>query len=315
MNRRLIADARQGSALLDAPTDVLIATYNEAAEILERTMVGALAIEHADLRVWILDDGNRAWVRGLAESLGVHYVARDKGKHAKAGNVNNGVAHALRTGRRPEFFLLLDADFVPKRAILKRVLGLFEEHDVGIVQTPQHFFNYDPVQRSLLCEAAWPDEQRLFFNVLLPAKDAWGAAFCCGTSAVFRVEAFERAGGMATETVTEDMLTSFRFGGHGYRTIFLNERLSRAGAGVVDRLCGAALPLVPGGDAAGLYAVVVLRAGADELDQPALVLRYDPTWICGDNRLEHHEHRRAGTGGNGVRGARERQARRALWAA
>jgi cellulose synthase (UDP-forming) len=62
--------------------------------------------------------------------------------------------------------------------------------------------------------------------VLLPAKDAWGAAFCCGTSAVFRVEAFERAGGMATETVTEDMLTSFRFGGHGYRTIFLNERLS-----------------------------------------------------------------------------------------
>ena len=31
---------------------------------------------------------------------------------------------------------------------------------------------------------------------------------------------------MATETVTEDMLTSFKFGEHGYRTIFLNEMLS-----------------------------------------------------------------------------------------
>ena len=72
----------------------------------------------------------------------------------------------------------------------------------------------------------WPDEQRFFFNSLLPSKDAWGAAFCCGTSAVFRVAAFEAAGGMATETVTEDMLTTFKFGEFGFRTVFLNERLS-----------------------------------------------------------------------------------------
>ena len=57
-------------------------------------------------------------------------------------------------------------------------------------------------------------------------KDAWGAAFCCGTSAVFRTEAFVAADGMATETVTEDMLTTFKFQEFGFRTIFLNERLS-----------------------------------------------------------------------------------------
>ncbi len=214
------------SALIEAPTDVFIATYNETRDILERTMVGALAIDHPDHRVWLLDDGNRAWVGELAESLGVEYVARNKGKHAKAGNVNNGLAHALASDRPPHFFLLLDADFVPHRDILKRTLGLFEDAGVGIVQTPQHFFNPDPVQSNLLCTAVWPDEQRFFFNVLMPSKDAWGAAFCCGTSAVFRTAAFEAAGGMAVETVTEDMLTSFKFGEHGYRTIFLNERLS-----------------------------------------------------------------------------------------
>lgn len=224
--RSSTANDRQNSALLSAPTDVFIATYNEARDILERTIVGALAVDHPDLRVWILDDGCRPWVRELAESLGVYYVSRYKGKQAKAGNVNNGVHEALRTGRRPQFFLLLDADFVASRQILKRVLGLFEDPTIGIVQTPQHFFNPDPVQTNLLCTNVWPDEQRFFFNTLLPCKDAWGAAFCCGTSAVFRVSAFEAAGGMATETVTEDMLTTFKFEEFGYRTVLLNERLS-----------------------------------------------------------------------------------------
>ena len=99
--------------------------------------------------------------------------AVSKGLHAKAGNVNNGLAHALSTGRRPQFILLLDADFTVSRNILQRTLGLFEAEDVAIVQTPQHFFNPDPIQSSLLGATAWPDEQRFFFNYLLEAKDAW----------------------------------------------------------------------------------------------------------------------------------------------
>lgn len=226
IDRRSEADAHASSPLRSAPTDVFIATYNESYDILERTIVGALALDHPDLRVWLLDDGARPWAKDMAESLGIQYVSRVKGKHAKAGNINNGMQYALLTGRRPDFMLLLDADFVPHRHLLQRVLGLFDTPDVGIVQTPQHFFNADPVQSNLVCTSVWPDEQRFFFNCLLPSKDAWGAAFCCGTSAVIRLDAFLAAGGMATQTVTEDMLTTFQFEEHGYRTIFLNERLS-----------------------------------------------------------------------------------------
>lgn len=210
----------------NSPVDVFIATYNEPLEILERTIVGAKSIDHKDLRVWVLDDGARDSVRALAADLGAEYVCRVKGKHAKAGNVNNGLEHALKMERKPEFILLLDADFVPYRHILKRTLGLFRDRAVGIVQTPQHFFNPDPMQTNLQCARVWPDEQRFFFNSLLACKDAWGAAFCCGTSAVFRVDALVAAGGMATETVTEDMLTTFKFEEKGYRTVFLNEMLS-----------------------------------------------------------------------------------------
>jgi cellulose synthase (UDP-forming) len=224
--RSSTSDSRRESPLLYAPVDVFIPTYNEPQDILERTLVGAMAIEHPDLRVWVLDDGNRAWVRELTEEMGAFYRSRIKGKHAKAGNVNNGLLEALSTGRRPRFLLLLDADFIAARHILSRTLPLFEEEDVGIVQTPQHFFNPDPIQSNLLCSSAWPDEQRFFFNYLLCSKDSWGAAFCCGTSAVFRIAALEACGGMPTATVTEDMLTSFRMLEEGYRTVFLNEQLS-----------------------------------------------------------------------------------------
>jgi cellulose synthase (UDP-forming) len=220
------ADKHARSPRLAAPVDVFIATYNEPFEVLERTILGAKAIDHPDLRIWVLDDGAREWVREFAERTSVRYLCRVKGMHAKAGNINNGLERALSTGRRPDFILLLDADVVPYRKILRRTLGFFEDDDVGIVQTPQHFFNPDPIQSNLLCARVWPDEQRFFFNTLLACKDAWGAAFCCGTSAVLRVDALVAAGGMATETVTEDMLTTFKFEEHGYRTIFLNEMLS-----------------------------------------------------------------------------------------
>jgi cellulose synthase (UDP-forming) len=128
----------------------------------------------ADLRVWVLDDGARSWVAELASELGAQYVKRVNGPHAKAGNVNNALRQALTNGRKPEFVLLLDADFVPRRNILRRTLGLFKAADVGIVQTPQHFFNPDPIQSNLLCARVWPDEQRFFFNTLLACKDAWG---------------------------------------------------------------------------------------------------------------------------------------------
>jgi cellulose synthase (UDP-forming) len=209
IDRRPIVDARESSSLLHAPVDVFIPTFNEDISILERTIVGAKAIVHSDLRIWVLDYGARPWVRQLANDLGVLYISRVNGKHAKAGNVNNGLKHALSTGRSPQFILLLDADFVPFRNILRRTLGLFEETDVGIVQTPQHFFNRDPVQTNLLSSAVWPDEQRFFFDVFLPCRHAWGVAFCCGTSAILRVSALQACGGMATSTVTEDLLPLF----------------------------------------------------------------------------------------------------------
>jgi cellulose synthase/poly-beta-1,6-N-acetylglucosamine synthase-like glycosyltransferase len=74
---------------------------------------------------------------------------------------------------------------------LRRALSLFRDSDIGIVQTPQHFMNPDPLQSNLSAARVWPGEQRYFFGVVMAAKDAWGASSCCGTSSVSRFDVLQ----------------------------------------------------------------------------------------------------------------------------
>ena len=135
-------------------------------------------------------------------------------------------AHVASLAEPPDFISILDADFVPMPQFLRRALSLFREGDVGIVQTPQHFINPDPLQTNLSMARVWPDEQRYFFDVVMASKDAWGAAFCCGTSSVIRFPALQRIGGFPTDSVTEDYLVTLKMKAAGFRTVYLNERLS-----------------------------------------------------------------------------------------
>jgi cellulose synthase (UDP-forming) len=206
--------------------DVLIATYNEEEAILLRTIVGALGIDFPGMRVWVLDDGRRPWLETLCASKGARYLTRPDNRHAKAGNINHALDFLRDQPDPPEFVAIFDADFVPHREFLRRTIPLFHAAKVGVVQTPHYFFNRDPIQSNLLVGHVWPDEQRFFFDHVLPSKDAWGAAFCCGTSSVIRVRALEACGGFPTESVTEDFLLTLVLDRHGWQTIYLNQRLS-----------------------------------------------------------------------------------------
>ncbi len=206
--------------------DVLICTYNEEEPILERTVIGAQAMDYAKFRVWMCDDGRRDWLKAMCERLGCGYIVRPDNAHAKAGNINNALKHIAALPERPQFISILDADFVPRRNFLSRAISLFHAADVGIVQTPQHFINPDPIQANLSTAEVWPDEQRYFFDVVMASKDAWGTAFCCGTSSIIRYEPLVAIGGVPTDSVTEDYLLTLRMKEAGYRTVYLNEPLT-----------------------------------------------------------------------------------------
>lgn len=201
--------------------DVFIPTYNEGLDVLEKTIIGARAIDYPNFKVYVLDDGRRSWLRDFCRAKNVEYLTRPDNSHAKAGNMNNGLAHSSG-----ELVAIFDADFVPHRHFLRRTVGMFRQPDIGILQTPQHFYNRDPVQTNLLIQNDWPDEQRMFFDEMAASRDAWGAAFCCGSCSILRRPMLDEIGGIPTASITEDILTTLAGKRYGWRTAYLNERLS-----------------------------------------------------------------------------------------
>ncbi len=206
--------------------DVLICTYNEEEPIIERTIIGATGMDYPNYRVWVLDDGRRPWLEKLSLELGCGYITRPDNRHAKAGNINHALLRLAELPQPPDFISILDADFVPRPSFLRRAMSLFRDPKIGIVQTPQHFINPDPIQANLLATQAWPDDQRFFFDVVMPARDAWDAAFCCGTSSIIRFKPLVAINGFPTDSVTEDYLLTLRLKEAGYVTAYLNEPLT-----------------------------------------------------------------------------------------
>jgi cellulose synthase (UDP-forming) len=206
--------------------DVFIATYDEPRAVLERSILGAAAIDYPHFTVWVLDDTRRDWLRDYCAEAGVRYVTRPDNKGAKAGNLNNGLMASARDTNSP-VILLLDADFWPHPNILTRTVGLLDNPGVATVQTPQFYANADPIQHNLMAQHSWVDDQRFFFDRFEPAKDAWGCAFCVGTSCVFRRDRLNEIGGFPAEAITEDLNVSYKLLAKGAQTWWLNEPLSR----------------------------------------------------------------------------------------
>ena len=202
--------------------DIYITTYNEPLDVLEKTITGTLCIDYPNHQIWVLDDGRRPWLKQLCESRGVGYLTRCDNAHAKAGNIN----HAL-TKTDADFVAIFDADFIPQRNFLMRTMGFFEDPAIGIVQVPHVFYNHDPMQTNLALRKNLPDDQRFFFEAIMPSRDAWNAAFCCGSNSITRRTALRAVGdALPTGSITEDMLLSLAMLRQGYITRYLCERLA-----------------------------------------------------------------------------------------
>ncbi len=208
-----------GTATKSPSIAVCIATYDEDEHTLLPTVAAAVALRPVH-ETWVLDDGRRPWVKEMALAVGARYLSRPNNEHAKAGNLNN----ALRV-IDTDLVAILDADHVPDAAFLEQTLPYFDDPRVAVVQTPQDFYNTDSFEH-----IGTYSEEGLFYRVLQPGKNAWDAAFWCGTSAVLRTRALRSVRGVATDSVTEDLLTTIRLLGRGWGSVFHANVLARGQA-------------------------------------------------------------------------------------
>jgi len=195
--------------------DVYITTYGEDLATVRRTVTAAVAM-HGRHTTYILDDGKSDDVRALAAELGAEYIVREGNKGAKAGNINNALT--VTTG---EYFVVLDADFVPKEDFLYQTVPFFAEANVAFVQTPQAYGNL----HNLISRGAGY-MQSVFYRFIQPGKNRFNAAFCVGTNVIYRRTAIESIGGIYEQSKSEDVWTSLKLHESGWKTVYISTVLA-----------------------------------------------------------------------------------------
>lgn len=222
--------------------DVFIPSYNEDEYILATTIAAARSMDYPKdkLNVWLLDDGGtdqkcndkdevkaesarlrRASLQALCASMGAHYITRVKNEHAKAGNMNNALAHV-----KGEIVVVFDADHAPFRAFLQETVGYFlDDPKLFLVQTPHVFLNPDPIEKNLKTFHKMPSENEMFYSLTQRGLDKWDSSFFCGSAALLRRAALKEAGGFSGVTITEDCETAFELHAKGWSSIYVDKPL------------------------------------------------------------------------------------------
>jgi cellulose synthase (UDP-forming) len=218
--------------------DILVPTFNEDPGIVETTIIAATQMNYrADrLKVYILDDGGTtakcaqpgerglaaqqraAALKDIAARWGAIYLTRADNCHAKAGNINSALTHV-----NGDLVMILDCDHVPARDFLERTVGFFgADEKLFLVQTPHNFISADPVERNLRTSGMMPAENELFYSVMQPGLDFWGASYFCGSAAVLRRKVLDEIGGISGKSITEDAETTVKAMSLGYKTFYYN---------------------------------------------------------------------------------------------
>ena len=187
--------------------------------------VAELDYPREKLHIQVLDDS-------LDETVGIcaQEVAQLKGQGYRVDHLHREERTGYKAGALEEgmektsadLFLILDADFMPEKDLLRRLVPHFSNEKVGMVQARWGHQNRND---SLLTRL-----QALFLDGHLiieqTSRYRTGHLFNFnGTAGMWRRAAIEEAGGWERDTITEDMDLSYRSQLKGWKFIFLKDVL------------------------------------------------------------------------------------------
>lgn len=208
--------------------DVFITVAGEPLEIISETAKAARDMDYPNFKVYILNDGFVAnkenWkdVENLAQDLGVGCITRRIPGGAKAGNINHAVIRTSQRGSSKPLVAIFDADHVPHKDFLKKTVPYFTDPDLGFVQTPQYYKNYD---LNLVTQGSW-QQQQLFFGAICKGKNRLNSVTMCGTNMLIRRRAIFDVGGLCEDSVAEDFVTGMFMHENGWKSVYHGEVLA-----------------------------------------------------------------------------------------
>jgi cellulose synthase/poly-beta-1,6-N-acetylglucosamine synthase-like glycosyltransferase len=216
-------DPRPGAPLNPLPAvTIQLPLYNEMY-VADRLIDAVCAIDYPKelLEIQVLDDSTdetqtiaeSAVRRFAAQGFDIRYLHRTDRTGYKAGALEAGLKVA-----RGEFVAIFDADFLPGRDFLTRLMPYFGDPQVAMVQARWGHINQDyslltKIQSILLdghfvLEHGGRNRAGRFFNFN-------------GTAGIWRRIAIDDAGGWQHDTLTEDLDLSYRAQLRGWRFVFV----------------------------------------------------------------------------------------------
>lgn len=227
--------------------DVFIATHNEPVDILFKTANACTFMDYPDkskVHIYFCDDGNRPQVAELARDLGIGYIGMSGNTEAKSGNLNNALAKT-----NSPLIATFDADMIPQHTFLMKTVPYFflptfikdeesglwrkrteeevedvkDKYKIGLIQTPQSFYNPDLFQFNLYSEKLIPNEQDFFSREVNIMRNSSNACAYTGSNTLIARQGIVDIGGFPTETITEDFEVSIRLQQEHYITYATSE--------------------------------------------------------------------------------------------
>lgn len=208
--------------------------------VVERLIDGCCALDYPRDRfeVQVLDDSTdatsevitRRVAHHAAQGVDIVHLQRGDRTGFKAGNLQHGLATA-----KGSFIAIFDADCVPDRDFLLKILPYFRDPAVGIVYP--RIVRHRNRDRSVLTRAQDPNGDRLPYR--RPKQRYYASAFFnffFGSPGLVRTACLLDVGGWHGDTVCEDADFSVRSYLKGWRCVLVDERL--ATDDVLERMDG-----------------------------------------------------------------------------
>ncbi|KAG1672206.1 hypothetical protein FOA52_002907 [Chlamydomonas sp. UWO 241] len=225
---------------------VLIPCYKEDLAVVASTVQAALSADLPAMTrrtVYLCDDGKdpekQSFVEGLRLSgEDIVYVTgriRKKGEvNGKSANLNNTLKNVVYKNypkndngdidwteiSNKECVVVFDADMNCKPDFYLKQLEVMVDDEIGLLLTPQAFYNIDTDMDIFNAINAQ------FWEYWLPGAFAWGYIACTGTNFMIRARALAHCGFFPTYTITEDYALGMELKAKGYKATYLSQYLA-----------------------------------------------------------------------------------------
>jgi hypothetical protein len=197
---------------------VQIPTFNDP--IAERCVSKCMDFDYPKdkFEIVIVDDSTNIQTQMMLRTISeqnqgfVKYIHRDNREGFKPGALNN--AMKITKG---EILVVFDADWIPKKNFLKKIVRPFSDPNVAIVQTRQGFYN---LKTNIVTRFA-AYSLMIYHTIIMPINNKVNCVFFCGTAGALRVKHFKKVGGWNHLSITEDSELSVRLLMKGYKSVYL----------------------------------------------------------------------------------------------